>query len=130
MTREKLLNILSSVLLVASAAQFAGIYLHLYTRVIWFDHIAHFLGGVFAALLVLWVLFFSGYLRFTLPSSRLALFVVMVGGALIIGVGWEVFENLLGLTWSPKGYWLDTELDLLFDAVGALCVYYSVRNRL
>ena len=130
MTRQNLLYILLSLICFVATLHMAATVFSLYWRLSWFDILPHFFGGAFVALGLFWLSFFSGYGGVQRLPNYISVFTLIFFGTLIVGVGWEVLENLLGLPWSPKGYWLDTELDLLFDAVGALCVYYSVRNRL
>ncbi len=129
MTRERLIRAVAFAAVSLALLHITALWNDLYWRFWWLDLLAHFCGGVFIALLLLWFSFFSGYTRCSLPS-RNALFLCMVGGALAVGVGWEVFERLLGLSWSPEGYWTDTLLDLFMDAIGALAAYLFIRTRL
>lgn len=99
----------------------------LYWRLSWFDNLPHFFGGMFVSLLCVWLWFFSGYMgEHPLPSAG-KLFLVTVLCAFVIGVGWEVFERLLGLTWSPEGYWIDTGSDILSDVLGGVATYFLLR---
>ena len=82
----------------------------------WYDYMMHFLGGLAIGILVIWLL----SLRASLPKSFLIVFI----GVMAVGVGWEIFEYLNGLTFSTEGYALDTFHDLLMDAVGAVAAYY------
>ena len=89
----------------------------------------HFLGGVFVGLLVLWLQFLSGYFGTpALPSSR-KVFSVMLVAVLAVGVGWEVFERLLGHTWSVEGYWLDTSVDVVLDLLGSVVAFFHFKSR-
>ncbi len=129
LTRQNLFHALAWVILVLFAIHIVAVGYDLYWRVLWLDHVTHFLGGVFIALLLLWLCFFSSYLKYSLPS-RFKLFLLLVGGTLLVGIAWEIFEYSVGLTWSPKGYWSDTLYDLVFDTIGGLVAYLSVRHRL
>jgi hypothetical protein len=48
-------------------------------------------------------------------------FVLVV--TLVVGIGWEVFERLLGHTWSVEGYWLDTSVDVVLDLLGGVAAF-------
>ncbi len=116
--RERLLKVLAAVVGIVAALHLTASIFDLYWRLWWLDIPAHLLGGIFAGLLAVWILFFSGYLPPRAPSWR-ALFSSAILGAIIIGAGWEVFERMLGLVASPFfGYALDTAKDLLVDTLG------------
>jgi hypothetical protein len=48
-----------------------------------------------------------------------SLFVVVVA-VCCIGIAWEVFEYVLGISSHELRYWRDTLSDLSFDTIGAL----------
>ncbi len=127
MLRTRLLYILTVlVLLVALLHGLAFVYF-LYWKLSWFDTLPHFFGGMFVSLLSVWLWYFSGYLGVhPLPKLR-TLFWFTVLSAFVIGVGWEVFERGLDLTWSPEGYWTDTSLDVLADVLGGVVSYFLLR---
>jgi hypothetical protein len=85
----------------------------LYWRYDWYDLMMHFLGG--AAIGV----FLIGLSRTFRPRAYLLLF-------FLVAVGWEVFEYVFGIP-REENYRLDTALDLLMDALGALGVYVLAR---
>jgi hypothetical protein len=86
----------------------------------YFDVPVHFLGGIAAALLFLFI-----YLIITKARSgewnerEVALTIIF--GTLAIGIGWEIFEYLAGLT-TELNYARDTLLDLTMDLMGSLGV--------
>ncbi|MDO8619845.1 MAG: hypothetical protein Q7R64_00655 [bacterium] len=128
MYRNKLLNFVAFLGVFLTALHTSALVFALYWRWWWFDLLTHFLGGVFVALLLLWFFFFSGYTRVPAPRQSV-LFLALVGGTLLIGVGWEAFESVVGLTWSPEGYWFDTIVDVCMDFIGALLVYVCTAKR-
>jgi hypothetical protein len=86
----------------------------------YFDVPVHFLGGIAAALLFLFI-----YLIITKAQSsewnerEVALTIIF--GTLAIGIGWEIFEYVSGLT-TELNYARDTLLDLTMDVMGSLVV--------
>ena len=76
--------------------------------VAWFSATAHFLGGLWVALCAAW-----GQSMLGLPRD----FVLLIAAALAIGIGWEVFEGVIGATHFPADT-VDTVEDLVMDIVG------------
>lgn len=131
MPREKLLRILALLILGIAALHLTAVVFYLYWTLWWYDLFLHALGGAFAALLALWLLFFSGYFSAAAPQTARPALLVAVLSALFIGIGWEFFERALGNTWSIEGYWLDTALDLFMDVFGAFAGFlFFVRRYL
>lgn len=84
--------------------------------------ILHILGGL---VMGAWAAAVSVRLDFPVRTTFLFLCAVVFGGSL----GWEVFEQILGLAGGP----LDTVADFLFAAGGALVVfilYAQLRRRI
>jgi len=132
MSRARLLRILALLVCVIALMQSAAIVFSLYWTLWWYDILLHFLGGIFIGLLVLWVRFLSGYFPApSFPWSHGHLFLFTLFWTLIIGVGWEVFEWLVGNTWSMERYWLDTTLDVALDLIGSIVAsFYFTRQYL
>jgi hypothetical protein len=129
MTRQNLLYILLSLVCFVAVLHTMASLFSLYWRVAWFDILPHFFGGAFVALGLFWLSFFSGYSGVRRLSNPISVFALIFFGTLIVGIGWEVFEYLLGHIWSPEGYWLDTMTDLSIDVLGALTAYLFIRAR-
>lgn len=128
MSRTRLLHILFGLVILVAALHGAATASSLYWWLSWFDTFPHFFGGMFVSLLTVWLWFFSSYLgAHSLPRPR-TLFWITVVSALIIGVGWEVFERLVGITWSPEGYWLDTYSDIISDILGGTAMGLYLRS--
>ena len=124
MPRDRLLRVLAVLSLGIAVLHIGAIVFHLYWFFWWYDMFLHLLGGVFIALLVLWVRFFSGYIKKPAIFSVRRVFLFTLLGLLVIGIGWEVFERLLGPTWSVEGYWLDTGIDIALDIVGGVVGWF------
>jgi uncharacterized membrane protein YjdF len=74
-----------------------------------FDTIPHFLAGLWAGLFAFWLAVKFG----KEPSLFFGL-----GMAFMLGVTWEIFEALIGMTHLPSDI-LDTLKDLSVDLIGA-----------
>lgn len=129
MSRRRLLSTLAVLVCVIAVMHIIATLFFLYWTLWWYDVILHFLGGIFSGLLVLWLRFFSGYFGSPSipPEGRVLCFAVVT--TLCIGVGWEVFERLLGHTWSIEGYWLDTSLDVILGLFGGTIAFLFFRSR-
>ena len=96
----------------------------LYWTTDWFDIIMHFLGGFLIAMIALLIIS-----RLNLIAPKVAQnFILIVGGALFIGISWELFELFTGMTnvYLDK---LDTALDLVMDTIGAVSAFYYSKNK-
>lgn len=87
----------------------------LYWLYLYFDVIPHTLGGLTVGA---WVA--GGAARLSWTPARTG--VVAVCAALVVGVAWEVFEFVMGLTSLEAGLFFDTSIDLLCAVVGALLI--------
>lgn len=95
----------------------------------WIDVVLHILGGLWIGLALFWLFFLSGKVR--VPNSSLvSVFLYVVLGTLIIGVGWEMFEYISG-TFITEEMFPDTIHDLFADFAGALIAYtYAIAHKL
>ncbi len=94
----------------------AGVFLQLYWRVEWYDHVVHIMAGATTSLIIFSLGSF-GWLR----SRPLMLFTSIFLVSLIIGGLWEFFELQTGITsLSDSRYILDTTGDMVSDVVGGL----------
>ncbi|HVU75383.1 MAG TPA: hypothetical protein VHD38_00920 [Candidatus Paceibacterota bacterium] len=97
-----------------------GIHIGFYYTVPWWDVLVHFLGGVWVALIWSWVLLWHGY--------RVSVWQCALSG-LVVGIGWEIFEKVVGLGGSPfMPYWVDTAKDLLDDTLGGIAAWLIVQR--
>ena len=94
-----------------------------YWHYLWLDIPMHFLGGLWAALAVVWGLRFLG-----VRTS----FVHVFAGVIAISIVWEIFEYLAGFQ-REGNYVFDTMLDLVMDIIGGMCGFLfmgkSLRTR-
>ena len=93
---------------------------YLYWRFPWFDSVVHLLGGVMIA--------FPAYL---IASRRIAPILSLasaVAATLFLGVAWEVFEYLEGLSVYETHFFADTAIDFSADIVGALAGGFLARS--
>lgn len=97
-----------------------------YWQMRWFDMPMHFAGGAWIAGVAIWWKFFSkGVAPVPVSFARLALW--GIGGALVVGLGWEVYESTV--SFFIEGHIndiLDTASDLVFDVLGGLAVAGTV----
>lgn len=117
---------------IAVAQVFAESY-YWYWLIRWLDMPMHFAGGLWVAGVVLWWRFFSGKFA-SAPLAAGPLFVWAIGGAVGIGLIWEVYEA--GVSYLTVGHMndmLDTFGDLIFDVLGGLIaasvVYLRTSNK-
>jgi len=75
----------------------------------------HFLGGLTIGVLVMWVLGFE--------NRSWKNFLIAFIAVLIVGVGWEIFEYINGMTFSTEKYAEDVFHDIVMDSLGAIVAY-------
>lgn len=94
---------------------------YLYWAYWWYDIMMHFLGGFLVAGIALW--FLARFSDESMRTARRALYVAIIT-AIIIGIGWEIFEYFSGALLQQNGSIVgDTALDLVMDVVGALAMW-------
>ena len=119
---KSFLAILCSILLFAFLHVLA-LHFYFYWTVWWFDIFMHVFGGFIFGTLFAYSLLQS-------VSSRGKSFLLIVCGAFVAGIVWEIFEYKVGLTFTTSGnYTFDTASDLLSDIVGGLLAYILWINR-
>ena len=84
----------------------------------WYDILAHLLAGLWAGLFAYW-------LAVTISKEPSVLF--CIGVAFFIGIIWESFEFLTGITHLPIEI-LDTVGDLSMDVLGGFIGYLFARR--
>ena len=100
---------------------FIALTFYFYWTVGWYDYLMHFLGGLSIGVLAIWAL--------KIENRSLKAFLVAFVSVMVVGVGWEIFEYLNGLTFSTESYKLDIAHDLIMDALGATTAYYGATSR-
>jgi ABC-type enterochelin transport system permease subunit len=107
---------LQAIVLVTTAVlHAAGLFLFLQYYFWWYDIMLHFLGGLWVALAFQW---------YADAQKRLVLIIPTILVVILVGIGWEVFELLIG---APRedNFMFDTSLDILMDAIGGIVGYVS-----
>jgi hypothetical protein len=92
--------------------------LFLYWTTNWFDIPMHFLGGLLIGLIMVFVCYVSGYFNFP-TTHQGSVFAVVLGGVLVVGLAWELWEIFVGLT-DVIADQADTILDVIMDMLGGL----------
>lgn len=98
---------------VLALAHLMALRFELYWTYLWLDVPMHLLGGAAIAFGVMTV--WPQYAH--APRVRAA--TAVLGAALLIGVGWEVFEWSIGATFAEHAPVLDTAIDLISNMIGA-----------
>lgn len=94
----------------------------LYWSLGWYDVMMHFLGGLTIGVLVVW------FLKLENISVKSFLFVFVC--VMIVGIAFEIFEYVNDLTYSTQDYSIDTIIDLVMDALGAVSAYWVTTSHL
>lgn len=108
--------LLSGLIAYLNSLAFAHAYYFTYW---WYDVMMHFLTGFMLGLFIYWGLFASGLFVRTPASARRVVWTVFLC-VFAIGVAWEIFEYVNGLTQTIEGYKLDTMNDLILDSCGGI----------
>lgn len=104
-----------------------GIIGNAYNEIWWWDIMLHFLGGVWLAMSGFWFVYLSD--KFNIKRSVKNFFIATLVPVLVIGLGWEVFEYVNGITFVLPGerYEIDTIGDVFVDLAGGMLVYLYYR---
>ncbi|HEY4511413.1 MAG TPA: hypothetical protein VJH55_01085 [Candidatus Paceibacterota bacterium] len=125
--RKTLPPFIAALVVLIAVLHYAAIVFYLYWAYWWFDIMMHVLGGMAVGLLLYWFLYRSAIV--SIP--RLPSWGVVLVGTIVVGVGWEIFEYVIHLTYTNKeSYVFDTSVDLLMDVVGAYGAYVATRLKL
>ena len=91
--------------------------LYFYWTLHYFDSLVHFLAGITVGLASVW--FFS---RNKVYMTQSSVFLSVFIGVFVVGIVWEVFELVYGITSFSDGmhYVTDTSLDIGMDMVGGV----------
>lgn len=100
------------------ALNFVALQLSLYWSLDWYDYLMHFLGGLTLGVFMAWLF----RIEERSADKLLKLFTLVM----VLGVVWELFEYVSGITFSTQNYGMDTVQDIIMDALGALVAYYLV----
>ena len=127
---NKLMNLKRLLKFGILATIFAGLNLladrlDLYWILSWYDSMMHTLAGIVIANAVYIVLSWN---KSIVQEKQKLLFFTLIF-TVIIGLVWEYFEVVFGITYTEVGgYRQDTISDLIYDIFGALIFYYYAIN--
>lgn len=106
----------------------AALSFYLYYTISWFDIVMHFLGGGLIGLIILFSLYIYEWEPFH-KNHKINVFIVAVGGVLIVGLVWELWELFVGFTDIVKDG-PDTLLDIIMDLLGASMAFMYAKKYL
>lgn len=116
MYKKPLLLEVAGLAIVIALLHYLALTFSLYWTVWWFDIVMHFLGGFFVAAFSLYLVFVMRLIKMPVEDRVMFAFVA-IGAVVVIGLGWELWELLTGLTLVLRDT-ADTLLDLLMDIIG------------
>jgi len=118
------------VLLILIGLHSVGSYFSWYWVYPWFDILVHMVSGLWIGLLILWLAACLGQIN-SLKEYKVKSFLIALISAVLIGVIWEVVENISQITDANiRGYTLNTAKDILADAFGGILAYlYFVKRK-
>ena len=120
MHRPALFLTQTAVVLMVAAVHLSAMRWYLYWYYPWLDLLTHFLGGLWVALATAWLLSYAG---------RTPSFLTVILAAMVIGIGWEVFELAAGIP-KEANFIFDTSLDLMMDFIGGVSGFLLARQLL
>lgn len=126
MIKQPLLPELFGLAIVIGALHWLSLVFSWYWTFWWMDVVMHFLGGLWIGLAVIWFVFVSGRVSIAeIMHERRTAFLVAAGAALVVGLGWEVFELYYGISGAHPNEPLfpDTWHDLVMDTFGGIAAY-------
>ena len=115
------------ILVIVAALHWVASYEGFYWEFNWYDYVMHFLGGLWAALFLLWISRTGwGVRHFRLNTAK-----AVVGAVLLVGLCWELYELAFHFTSvHGAGYAWDTAHDFIMDAFGACAAALLYRKSL
>jgi len=129
MARARLLKNAFLLVVFVGVLHFVAIKLSLYWTLHYFDSVVHFFAGVSVGFASLWLCTKDDM---PIPISSKKIFLTSFLGALGVGLVWEVFELLSGITTLSDGihYVTDTGSDLFMDIFGGVVAgWYFYKTR-
>lgn len=119
------------VLVIIGATHILGVVYFWYWKFLWLDAPMHFLGGLWVGLMTL--LISSLFIKRPETVKHFNIILLAVGSAIMIGVLWEIFEYVFGISIASHSVFIrDTVTDLILDSIGGLVagIYgYSVLKK-
>ena len=119
MKKHSHLYIAFGLVVVLGTLHFIATAFYFYWTLWWFDNLMHFLAGLTGGFIAVWFLFDSGIFYKHPPTvSESVLWALLF--LVTVGIVWEIFEYVNGITQLFESYTVDTLADLFFDALGAI----------
>lgn len=118
--RNKLILISALLIVLEIILHFWGVFGFGYINFWWLDVLTHTLGGFWLSLTAIWFVWFSGYLKIKSTISFLKIVISGIFSVFVVAILWEFFEFLVGLDYSPEGYWIDTIIDIICGTCGGV----------
>ena len=115
MKKSSLLLLSFSLTVILWCLNYVALIFYLYWTTVWYDILMHLAGGLAIGSLVI--------LLFRINKRSAGAFAIVFLVTMAVAISWEIFEYLIGETFSIEGYVIDTTLDLVLDAIGAILVY-------
>ena len=122
MDKKKILTRITSLILAIFAMNSLAMKFYWYSSIWWLDMPMHFFGGFWLGLVFIW---------FLKPKEiNLNIILKVILGALLVGIGWEIFEILVNrATIQDPFNTLDTLSDICFDLSGAfISIFYFTKR--
>lgn len=116
MNKKSLLFFAFSLAVILWCLNYIALIFYLYWTTLWYDILMHFMGGLTVAVLII--------VLFTIETRSRNAFLFTFFAVMAIGLVWEAFEYLIDETFALEGYFLDTSMDLIMDALGAVSAYF------
>lgn len=118
-------------IIVILALQAVATYFYWYWRIWWFDMPMHFAGGLWIGLSMLWLIFSSGRIHWTMKRDTRSIFVTGILSVLAIAVLWEIFEYGVDVLF-PRGTpydMYDTLSDIFWGVCGGAVASFSFSQK-
>ena len=119
---------IASLSIIVSFLHYSALVLSLYYTVSWFDIMMHFIGGSLIGLLFIFILYIYEWKPFQ-KNNKATVFIVTLGGVLIVGLAWELWELFVGFTDITTDF-PDTLLDIIMDLLGGSMAFLYAKKYL
>ena len=117
---QKLLLVIGIVGMLVALLYLLGQVYFLFWKFVLFDKLLHFLGGVWVTFFCYWISRLRSRKKVKEPTAGSVVIFCLLA-SLLVGIGWEVYEDVIGLAWNPlSSYLVDTITDLAMDLGGGL----------
>lgn len=124
MNRKSLFSYSAFFIILIFFLNFIANKLYLYSSLLYFDMIMHFLGGFWLGLFFFWYFYDKVFPKF--PNKY---FIYIMFGVFTVGFIWELYEIVVNASFAKDIFNLrDTISDLICDTVGGLFSYFGLKK--